>query len=105
LICFYLLPAFAAILKTRKRKLAQISSNFDDDLVVNTNFSAVIKSTMDHIGVKLGSLITVDTNSAVTVTSGINKGLNTFLAVELPSNLLFNTAIFRRAQVSYFIYV
>jgi len=102
LVCFYLLPAIAAILKTRKRKLAQVSSSLDSTLTINTNFSVIVKAVLDNITVKLTSL-TSSVNPAVT--SNINKNLNVFLAIELPSNLLFNTSIFKQAQISYFIYV
>jgi len=102
LVCFYLLPAIAAILKTRKRKLAQVSSSLDSTLTINTNFSVIVKAVLDNITAKLTSL-TSSVNPAVT--SNINKNLNVFLAIELPSNLLFNTSIFKQAQISYFIYV
>jgi F0F1-type ATP synthase membrane subunit b/b' len=39
LICFYLLPAIAAILKIRKRKLAQVSSSADISAAIDTNFT------------------------------------------------------------------
>lgn len=103
LVCFYLLPAIAAILKTRKRKLAQISSNVDSTLTANTQFHVVVKTVLDNINVKLNSLITLTSNPAAS--ASINKSLSAFLAVELPSNLLFNTSIFKQSQISYFLYV
>jgi hypothetical protein len=53
MICFYLLPAIAAILKTRKRKLAQISSGLDSGLVIQSNFSTIARSSLDTILLKL----------------------------------------------------
>jgi D-arabinose 5-phosphate isomerase GutQ len=97
------LPAIAAILKTRKRKLAQISSNVDSTLTTNTQFYVVVKTVLDNINVKLNSLITLTSNPAAS--ASINKSLSAFLAVELPSNLLFNTSIFKQSQISYFLYV
>lgn len=103
LVCFYLLPAIAAILKTRKRKLAQISSNIDSTLTVSTQFSTVVKTVLDNINAKLSSLINLNGNP--TASANINKSLSAFLAVELPSNLLFNTSIFKQSQISYLLYV
>jgi len=102
MICFYLLPALAAILKTRKRKLAQISPNSDSALTVNSNFSTIVKSSFETINLKLSSLASAD--NGLSSTSSINKNLNVYLAVVLPSTSLFNISILKQAQISYFLY-
>jgi hypothetical protein len=99
MICFYLLPAIAAILKTRKRKLAQISSNGDSELVAQSNFSTIAKSSFDTISAKLNAASALSDH--LSVTSGINKSLNVYLSIELYSSYLFNTTILKQSQISY----
>lgn len=96
LICFYLLPAIAAILKTRKRKLAQISSSLDSALVVNTDFATLTKVSLDNINVKVNSLL--DTNNNASVVSGINQSLSLF-SLKSESFRVFNTTTFAQAQI------
>jgi hypothetical protein len=103
MICFYLLPAIAAILKTRKRKLAQISSNNDSGLVTHSNFSTITKSSLDTINTKLNTVLA--SNDHLTATSSINKSLNVYLAIELPSSYLFNISILKQSQISYLLFV
>lgn len=102
LICFYLLPAIAAILKTRKRKLAQISSSLDSALVVNTDFATLTKVSLDNINVKVNSLL--DTNNNASVVSGINQSLSLF-SLKSESFRVFNTTTFAQAQIAYILYI
>ena len=102
MICFYLLPAIAAILKTRKRKLAQISSNTDSELVAQSNFSTITKSSFDTISTKLN--IASALNDHFSATLNINKSLNIYLSIELYSSYLFNTTILKQSQISYLLF-
>lgn len=102
MICFYLLPAIAAILKTRKRKLAQISSSTDSGLIAQSNFSAIAKSSFDTIGTKLNTVSALNAHSDVT--SSINNSLNVYLSIELSSSYLFNTTILKQSQISYLLF-
>jgi len=102
LICFYLLPAIAAILKVRKRKLAQISSGLDSSLVVNSDFSTLVKISLDTISTKLSVLL--DSSNSTNVTVNINKSLNIF-SLKSESFREFNTLLFTRAQITYLLYV
>jgi hypothetical protein len=101
-ICFYLLPAIAAILKTRKRKLALISSNTDSELVAKSNFSTIIKSSFDTINTKLN--VASALNDHFSTTPHINKSLNIYLSIELYSSYLFNTTILKQSQISYLLF-
>lgn len=100
LICFYLLPAIAAILKTRKRKLAQISSGADSALLVNTEFLQNVRVSLETINVKLSSLLYSDDSA---VSSNINKNLNVF---SIKSEIFrgFNTQLFTKCQIMYILY-
>jgi hypothetical protein len=97
-----LLPAIAAILKTRKRKLAQISSSLDSALVVNTDFATLTKVSLDNINVKVNSLL--DTNNNASVVSGINQSLSLF-SLKSESFRVFNTTTFAQAQIAYILYI
>jgi len=95
------LPAIAAVLKTRKRKLAaQVSSNINSELTANTNFSVVVKVILDNATAKLNSLLALDDNS-----DALNMDKN-LTAVVLGSSTVtsFKTRIFSQAQISYLIY-
>jgi hypothetical protein len=102
LICFYLLPAIAAILKTRKRKLAQISSNLDSALTVNTDFTMLTKASLDTINTKLVSLLDSSNNSGVS--TNITKRLNVF-SLKSESVRDFHNVVFTQAQITYLLYV
>jgi hypothetical protein len=103
MICFYLLPAIAAILKTRKRKLAQISSGVDSGLMTQSNFSTIARSSFDTISTKLNTAAALNDNSVLTL--DIAKNLNIYLAIELSSSFLFNTSILKQSQISYLLFV
>lgn len=102
MICFYLLPAIAAILKTRKRKLAQISSSADSGLITQSNFSTIAKSSFDTINTKLNAVSA--SNDHLSVTSSINKSLSVYLSIELSSSYIFNTSILKQSQISYLLF-
>ena len=66
LICFYLLPALAAILKTRKRKLAQTTTTNDtSSLTTNTSFPVFFKKFLDNFTSNVSSLGAKGSNLAV----------------------------------------
>jgi hypothetical protein len=102
MICFYLLPAIAAILKTRKRKLAQISSSADSGLITQSNFSTITKSSFDTINTKLNAVSA--SSDHLSVTSSINKSLSVYLSIELSSSYIFNTSILKQSQISYLLF-
>jgi hypothetical protein len=101
-ICFYLLPAIAAILKTRKRKLAQVSTSVDSGLAVNTNFSSFTKVSLDNINTKL-NLLSASTSN-LNAAANMNKNLGIYLSVELPAIYSFEISTFKQVQISYFLY-
>lgn len=94
------MPAIAAILKTRKRKLAQISSGADSALLVNTEFLQNVRVSLETINVKLSSLLYSDDSA---VSSNINKNLNVF---SIKSEIFrgFNTQLFTKCQIMYILY-
>lgn len=99
LICFYLLPAIASILKIRKRKLNQVSSNsnlFSDE--TSNNFLTSVKISLDDINNKLSSL----TNVAI-LNNNLVKKLGS-ISVEFSTLREFNLSIFTQAQITSFLY-
>jgi len=94
------LPAIAAILKTRRRKLAQVSSADNLSLIVNTDFATLTKASLDNINTKLNSLL--DSNSSA-VMSSINKNLTT-CSIKSEGFREFNILIFTRTQITYLLY-
>ena len=101
LICFYLLPSLAAILKIRKRKLVQVSTDQNSTLIADTNFASFTKVSLDFINVKLSSLHDTVNNSKVT--PSLNKSLNIF-SLKLESLREFNSRLFNRAQLTYLLF-
>lgn len=95
-----MLPAIAAILKTRKRKLAQISSNIDSVSLVNTEFLQQIKSSLDRVSIKLEAL--AFSNNA-SVGFNISKNLDAF-SVKSEAFREFNVQVFTKAQITYLLY-
>ena len=102
-ICFYLLPSLAAILKIRKRKLAQVSSSTDSvSLVTDTSFSVSTKILLDGFNSKLSSL-SADNNNTVS-TSNLSKTL-TAVSISFETSREFNLSVFSQAQITSLLYV
>lgn len=101
LICFYLLPSLAAILKIRKRKLIQVSADQNSTLIMDTNFISFTRVSLDIINVKLSSL--QDTISNSKVTPSLTKSLGVF-TLKLGSLSEFNFLLFNRAQLTYLLF-
>jgi hypothetical protein len=101
LICFYLLPAIAAILKTRKRVLASVSSDLDSGWVISTDFAMLVKASLDPISTRLNTLLDSSGNSTATVS--ITKGLNAF-SLKAESFREFNATTFTRVQITYLLF-
>jgi hypothetical protein len=101
LICFYLLPSIAAILKIRKRKIAQIFSGTGATTVVSTNSTLTLKALKDGIFVNLNS---AGIPSDTTISSNLTKSLN-LLTVKTGFLRSFNLLIFTRAHIPFLLYV
>jgi hypothetical protein len=101
LLCFYLLPAIAAILKVRKRKLAQISSTTDMSTLVDTNFVTLVKVLLlDGVSIKLNSLTTAGDTA---VASKLNDSLS-IISFKTENLRNFNLSIFTQAQTLFVLY-
>jgi len=99
LLCFYLLPALASILKIRKRKLAQLSPNVDNAPIIDTSFLTLTKASMDNIN----NRVVLDSSQFIN-TSSITKNLS-ILSLKYESFREFNASVFTRVQISYLLYV
>ena len=102
LICFYLLPALAATLKIRKRKLAQSTAlTQQTDLVTNNSFLSTTKVILDNFNAKLGLM---STQNATNTTSGLSKSLAS-TALVFESFREFNLTAYTQAQITALLYV
>ena len=102
LICFYLLPALAATLKIRKRKLAQSTAlTQQTDLVTNNSFLSTTKVILDNFNAKLGLMSTQNTTNT---TSGLSKSLAS-TALVFESFREFNLTAYTQAQITALLYV
>ena len=99
LICFYLLPAIAAILKIRKRKLAQVSSSADTSAAIDTNFTVLTKALMDSVSIKLNSATVSSDHSGMS--SNLVKSLS-LLSLKTESLRDFSLAVF--TQITFLLY-
>ena len=96
-ICFYLLPALGSILKTRKRKLAQISSTSSSDtLVVNGAFIDTTKQILSAFNTKFVNVVS-ETSSTNTTTPTFTKSLGS-ISVTFEASREFNVKVFEQAQ-------
>jgi hypothetical protein len=103
LICFYLLPALAATLKIRKRKLAQSTAlTQQTDLVTNNSFLSTTKVILDNFNTKLGLMNTQ--NNSTNNTSNLNKSLSA-TALVFESFREFNLTAYTQAQITALLYV
>jgi len=101
LVCFYLLPAFAAILKTRKHKLAQSFTSLNSDLLINSEFLDHVKISINSIVVKLSSLLPLNTP---TNNSIMGQKLNVFSS-KFETFRSFNGQLFTQAQLLVLLYI
>jgi hypothetical protein len=101
LICFYLLPAIAAILKIRKRKLAQVSSSADISAAIDTNFTVFTKALMDSVSIKLNSATVSSDHPGMS--SNLVKSLS-LLSLKTESLRDFSLAVFTRTQITFLLY-
>jgi hypothetical protein len=96
-ICFYILPALGSILKTRKRKLAQISSTTSSNtLVVNSAFTDTTKQVLGTFNTKIVNVVN-DTSNVNTSSPIFAKNLGS-ISITFESSREFNVNIFEQAQ-------
>jgi hypothetical protein len=102
LLSFYLLPALAATLKIRKRKLAQTTvTSSSSTLVDNTNSVAdATKSLVMDINSKLSSLDSANVGSQNTLSSKLN-----LLALQTEAYRQFNFSVVGQAQLTAIFFV
>jgi hypothetical protein len=94
------LPAIASILKIRKRKLNQVSSNPNlSSSEANNNFLISMKALLDNANNKLHTL----TNVAV-LSNNLVKSLGS-VSVEFSTLREFNLTVFTQAQITSFLYI
>lgn len=98
-ICFYLLPALGSILKIRKRKLAQVSSNSESvALVTNSLFVESTKQTLASFSSKFTNLVNESSsNDSSSSTAKLAKSLSS-ISVKFQASREFNLTVFSHAQ-------
>jgi len=102
-ICFYLLPALGSILKTRKRKLAQVSTNSESvALVAGNEFIEATKHELTSFNTKLTALVN-DTSNKDSSTATLTKNLGS-VSVKFEATREFNLGVFSDAQRTTLLY-
>jgi len=99
-ICYYLLPALASILKIRKQKLSQITTNSNATLQTNSNFSLNIKTLIDDFYNKLNTITSnLSSKTQSIVSSSRTPKQFKSLSVNFEVVREFNLTIFTKTRI------
>ena len=102
-ICFYLLPALSSILKVRKRKLAQVTTNSESvALVSSSSLLELTKQTLGSYSTKLSNLVGSSSDSSA-VTTLLTKSLGS-VTIKFAASRELNIAIFSQAHRTALLY-
>ena len=102
-IWFYLLPALGSILKVRKRKLAQVTTNSESvALVSSSSLLELTKQTLGSYSTKLSNLVGSSSDSSA-VTTLLTKSLGS-VTVKFAASRELNIAIFSQAHRTALLY-
>ena len=102
-ICFSLLPALGSILKVRKRKLAQVTTNSESvALVSSSSLLELTKQTLGSYSTKFSNLVGSSSDSSA-VTTLLTKSLGS-VTVKFAASRELNIAIFSQAHRTALLY-
>jgi hypothetical protein len=107
-LCFYLLPALAATLKIRKRKLAQTSGASNaTDLIVDNNFYLTSKTLLEDYNSKLVKLSSSTSESGEGAIFANYNSLFTFVSafgLSFKASLTSNASIYSQSKITTLLY-
>jgi len=101
LLSFYLLPALSAILKIRKRKLAQ-TNNAMDSLSLSGSSNIVVEATKSIVSDFNSKLVSLDFNN--NARNNLNSKLN-LLVLQAESARQFNFSVVSQVQLAAIFYI
>jgi len=97
------LPSLAAILKIRKRKLVQVSTDQNSTLITDSSFMSITKVSFFQINELLATNEATHSTDNSKVLPSLVKSLNIF-SLKLESLREFNVLLFNRAQLTYLLF-